>query len=522
MTAFLDARTDDVPEEITASVCVVGSGAAGITLARSLSDKLSDIALVEAGGLRIDGATQQLFSGQQLGLSYYNLLTCRLRYFGGTTNHWSGYCRANDLIDYEGRPELNLPRWPVTHDQLEPYIQQAGDALGIKALHFQPAEALKAKGIDPKDLAEEHSGRLVTKNFLFGKSIRLGPRNREAIETDPNIRPLHYLNLTHIQLTPNGRSVDHLVCKTLTGKTVIMRARKYVLCCHGIENARLLLASNDVQHSGIANDADHVGRYFMDHTHFRASRFVPSPAFPMLYNRQYAANYDLNANLSFTDDFTRKAGLLQYYCRFNPVYYTSRTKDALRDIRSDMMEPGDIDFLRDVATVTGNIVGVSKDIFLRLGLRADQPDYYEMEHRLEQAPNPASRVILSDRLDALGSRIADLDWRINDDDVDSFRRGQALMGQELAALSWGRVIEEDITRPLVEARIAGHYHHIGTTRMSEAANDGVVDANCRVHGVDNLYVGGSSIFPTAGYSGPTMMIMAFAMRLADHLKQELA
>lgn len=522
MTAFLDARSDDVPLEITASVCVIGSGAAGITLARNLSDTLSDVVLVKAGDFRIDGSTQQLFSGKQLGLPYYNLLTCRLRYFGGTTNHWSGYCRANDLIDYEGRPELDLPRWPVTHDDLAPYIEQASQTLGIEALHFQPAEALRSKGIDPSNLAEEQSDVLLTKNFLFGSKIRLGPHNREGIENDPNIRPVNNLNLTHIQLTPDGRSVDHLVGKTLTGKTVIMRARKYVLCCHGIENARLLLASNDVQRVGIANDADHVGRYFMDHTHFRASRFVPSPAFPRLYNRRYAANYDLNANLSFTDAFTRESRLLQYYCRFNPVYYTARTTDALRDLRSDMMEPGDLDFLRDVATVTGEIAGVSKDIFLRLGLRADQPDYYEMEHRLEQAPNPDSRVVLSDRRDALGSRIADLDWRINDNDVDSFRRGQALMGQELAALGWGRVVEEDITRPLVEARIAGHYHHIGTTRMSEDANDGVVDATCRVHGVENLYVGGSSIFPTAGYSGPTMMIMAFAMRLADHLKQELA
>lgn len=522
MTVFLDARTDDVPEEITSSVCIIGGGAAGITLARSLSDKLDDILLVEAGGHRIDGLTQQLFSGQQLGLPYYNLLTCRLRYFGGTTNHWSGYCRANDLIDYEGRPELGLPRWPVTHDDLAPYIERAGVELGIDALHFEPAEALSSAGVDPDNLAETQSPNLLTKNFLFGKGIRLGPRHKDDIAANPNVNPVQYLNLTHIQLTPNGQSVDHLVCKTLTEKTVILRAKKYVICCHGIENARLLLASNDVQSPGIANQSDHVGRYFMDHTHIHASRFVPSAAFPMLYNRRYAENYNLNANLSFTDDFTRESGLLQYYCRFNPVYYGEDTRNALRDLRSDMMEPGDIEFLKDVATVTGEIAGVSKDIFLRLGLRNAHPAYYEMEHRLEQAPNPDSRVVLSDRLDALGSRIADLDWRINDHDVDSFRRGQAIVGQELAALGWGRVMEEEITRPLVEERVAGHYHQIGTTRMADDPADGVVDANCKVHGVENLYIGGSSIFPTAGYSGPTMMIMAFAMRLADQLKQELA
>ncbi len=522
MTEFLDARTDDIPEEIDASVCVVGSGAAGITLARTLSKKLGDVVLIEAGGLRIDGATQQLFSGKQLGLPYYNLLTCRLRYFGGTTNHWSGYCRANDPIDYEGRPELGLPRWPVGHTDLEPYIKAAGDLLKIEALHFQPEAALAARGLEADELAEASSDVLLTKNFLFGRSIRIGDRNRDAIAADPNIRPVTYLNLTHIQLTPDGRSVDYLICKTLTQKAVIVRARKYALCCHGIENARLLLDSNDVQPDGIANASDHVGRYFMDHTHIHASRFVPTRAFPALYNSRYAGNYRLNANLSFTDAATRELGLLQYYCRFNPVYYSEQTTNALRNLRSNAMEPGDIDFLRDVATVTGEISGVSKDILLRLGLRRPLPDYFEMEHRLEQAPNPDSRVVLSERRDPLGSRIADLDWRINDHDVDSFRRGQEIMGRELSAMGWGRMIEEDITRELVEQRIAGHYHHIGTTRMSETAAEGVVDANCKVHGVDNLYVGGSSIFPTAGYSGPTMMIMAFAIRLADHLAQELA
>ena len=522
MSAFLDARTDEMPEEITASVCVVGAGAAGITLARALAKTVPDVVLVEAGGFRLDGATQNLFAGEQLGLPYYNLVSCRLRYFGGTTNHWSGYCRANDPIDYEGRPELGLPRWPVNHETLAPYITEAGEMLGVEALHFQPKEALRARGLEVSDLAEDASETLLTKAFLFAPDLRLGPLNQAPVAADPNLQGINGLNLTHIQLTPEGRSVDHLVAKTLDGKQVILRARKYALCCHAIENARLLLAANDVQPAGIGNASDHVGRYFMEHPHIWASRFVPTRAFPPLYNRRYAANHNLNANLSFSDAFTREARLLQYYCRFNPIYFPEETGAALRDLRADAMEPGDLDFLRDMATVLGDLSGVAKEGMLRAGLRADQPLYYELEHRLEQAPNPASRVVLSERTDALGNRIADLDWQLNDIDIDSFRRGQALMGQELAALGWGRLVEEDITRELVEARVEGHYHQIGTTRMSPDPAGGVVDANCRVHGVDNLYIGGSSIFPTAGYSGPTMMIMAFALRLAEHMKGDLA
>jgi len=350
----------------------------------------------------------------------------------------------------------------------------------------------------------------------------MGPLNREQIAADPNVRGINGLNLTHVQLTPEGNSVAHLEAKTLTGKRVTIRARKYALCCHGIENARLLLASNDVQSAGIGNDRDHVGRYFMEHPHLFASRFVPSRAFPALYDRHYASLKRMNANLSFSDDFTREAQLLQYYCRFNPVYVSEGTDEAKRHLRADAMDPGDLEFLRDMATVIGDIGGVAQERMLRAGIWPGRPLYYALEHRLEQAPNPSSRVVLSERRDALGNRIADLDWRLNDIDIDSFRRGQTLMSQEVAALGWGRIVEEEITRDLVEARVEGHYHHIGTTRMSANPADGVVDPDCRVHGVDNLYVAGSSIFPTAGYSGPTMMIMAFALRLAEHMRGELA
>lgn len=521
MTAFVDARSDDLPTDITSSVCVIGAGAAGITLARKLAESIPNVVLVEAGGFRLDGATQNLFAGHQLGLPYFNLLSCRLRYFGGTTNHWSGYCRANDPIDYEGRPELDLPRWPVQHGDLVPFIDAASSALGIETSHFEPGDAIKASGLDADGLAENASPNLLTKVFQFAPNLRLGALNSDEIAQDPNILGINWLNLTHIQLNADGNSVSHLDCKTLNGKDYKIKAKKYVLCCHAIENARLLLSSDDVQKRGIGNDNDLVGRFFMEHPHMWASRFVPTKDFPILYNRRFAGKHNLNANLSFTDEFTRNEGLLQYYCRFNPVYYPEDTAEAIQHVRADAMSPGDLEFLGDLAEVLGNLQGVGKAGFLRFGIDAGQPMYFDLEHRIEQAPNPLSRVVLSNRLDGLGSRIADLDWQLSDTDIEAFRRGQELIGRELSALGWGRLIEEEITRDLVEQRVKGHYHQIGTTRMSTEASDGVVDANCKVHGLDNLYIGGSSVFPTAGYSGPTMMIMALALRMAEHIEGEL-
>lgn len=522
MTRFMDARTDDVGEALDSSICIIGAGAAGITLARELSRTTPGVLLIEAGGLQMEGQTQGLFVGRQLGLRYHNLVACRLRYFGGTTNHWSGYCRANDPIDYEGRAELNLPQWPVNGEELAPYIEEAGATLNVDSSHFDPRAALTDRGLSADALVEDHSSILQTKVFQLSDRQRLGPLNKDALSEAENVRTVLNLNLTHIQLDEYGGRVSYLECKTMNQKTVRIHSKVFILCCHAIENARQLLISNDVMNTGIGNTGDHVGRYFMDHIYFHASKWIPSKSFPKIYDRKFTNNNKLNANISFADSYLRERRILQYYCRFNPVYISDETHSALKNAQAGAFSPGDMEFLRDVGRIAGEALGATRMILSRKGWAYSVPDYFSMEHRLEQAPNPLSRVVVSDRMDALATPIADLDWRVTEDDLHSFRTGQAEVARELAALGWGRFQEEEITMDLVKERIIGHYHQIGTTRMSDTPRDGVVDRDCRVHGVENLYIGGSSVFPTAGYSGPTMMIIAFAIRLSRHLKQRFA
>lgn len=524
VSGYIDARGDAVGNVIEASIAVIGSGAAGLTLARELAESGRSVALIESGGFDLEGQTQNLFSGKNLSLPYYNLSSCRLRYFGGTTNHWSGFCRANDAIDYEGRPEVGLPKWPVQHDEVDPYIRKAADSLQISNEFFDLSRFMDKVGMPADTLPDSKSQFLETKVFQLAKHIRLGQIYREALGKIPNLAIYHHLNAVHIQLASDGRTVTHVDCATLTGKKVQVKAQIFALCCHGIENARLLLVSNDVMNAGVGNEGDHVGRYFMDHTHIFASKFIPAPDFPLLYDRRFAEAKNLNVNIGFKDDFLRSEKLLQYYCRFNPVYFDEDIGDSVRRVRLGFYEPGDIDFLMDVGNILRDLHGVlTSEIGTKQSLLPyPLPDYYEMEHRLEQAPNAASRVVISDRRDALGSLIADLDWQIVDEDVRSFRLGQEKIAKEFAALGYGRAELEEITPDLVKDRIAGHYHQIGTTRMSETSADGVVDRNCRLHNVGNLYIGGSSTFPTAGYSGPTMMIIGFAIRLADQIKSEVA
>lgn len=517
MTRFIDASVDTISDTIHCNVLVVGAGAAGLTLVRELSKSVKDVVLIESGGLEIDGKTQNLFSGQNVGLPYFNLTTCRLRYFGGTTNHWGGYCRANDPIDYQGRPELNLPNWPVQFDEIKPYISKAAEYLGLSQKFFNPNVLLESLGVGDPNLVENSTDLLQTKVFQIAENIRLGTRFLEAPPDTDNLTVYLNLNILNLNLEETGNSVKSLNCATLNGRKVTAIANIVVIACHAIENARILLASNDVAPNGIGNDFDHVGRYFMDHTHIHASKFYPASSFPAIYDRDYSSNNNLNANIGFSDETLRKNSLLQYYCRFNPVYISKETESSLVSIKDGFFSPGSFDYIADVMQALSEFTGVGKMQLRARGIAHLLPDYFELEHRLEQAPNPNSRVILSERKDALGNRIADLDWQLNDIDIDSFKRGQLLLAQQVSALGWGRFELEEITGELVRDRVAGHWHQIGTTRMSDLASDGVVDRNCKVHGIDNLYIAGSSVFPTAGYSGPTMMIIGFSYRLAEHI-----
>ncbi|WP_051340463.1 FAD-dependent oxidoreductase [Azospirillum halopraeferens] len=519
MSPFRDALTDGLPETLDADVCIVGAGASGMTLAMQLADADVRVLLLESGGMDIDGQTQGLYRGSNLGLPYFDLTSCRLRYFGGTTNHWGGYCRANDPIDHEGRPDLGVPAWPVSLDALGPHIARAAAMLGLKPEGWDPAHQLRARGLPDDALIERHSRRLETKVFQISQQVRFRSLFRDALAGQANLEVVLNANVTNVGLGPDGRRVERLTVKTLGGATAEVRARVIVLACHAIENARLLLDSDDVMPQGVGNAHGHVGRYFMEHAHVISGVFIPAKGrFPAIYDAGYMGSINVNANISLTAEAMRERGILQYYCRFRTPEDNEAVRAAMGRIKDAFWEPFDPDFLEDLAEVMANLPSAVDAVVGKLRPPRGDAPYYVLDHRIEQAPNPDSRIVLSERRDALGNRPAHLDWRLNDLDYRTFREGAEVVAAEMSALGLGRFQLEPFTPEIVERGVRGHFHHIGTTRMSERPEDGVVDADLRVHGIDNLYVTGSSVFPTAGYSGPTMMLIALTMRLADHLK----
>jgi choline dehydrogenase-like flavoprotein len=369
-------------------------------------------------------------------------------------------------------------------------------------------------------LVERHSTSLVTKVFQISERLRFRTLFREDLERQENLRVVLHANATAVHLDPDGKRVERLTVRTLGGKSATVRARRFVLACHAIENARLMLASDDVMPAGVGNAHGHVGRHFMDHAQITSGVFLPAKGrFPAIYDFGYMSAIRVNANISLTDTAMREHGVLQYYCRFRPPEEHEGLRAALGRLRDGFWKPFDPGLLEDVADVLEDLPSVADAVLSKYNPPKGDARYYVLDHRIEQAPNPDSRIVLSDRRDALGNRVADLNWALNELDFHTFREGARIVSSELAALGYGRFQLEELTPELIEGQVRGHYHHIGTTRMSADPKDGVVDADLKVHGLENLFVAGSSVFPTAGYSGPTMMLIAFAIRLADHLKE---
>ena len=250
---LIDARGVASGSSLDTDVCLVGAGAAGITIARELRDSGLRVMLLESGGFRPDERTQALYRGDNEGREYFPLDECRLRYFGGTTNHWSGWCRPLDAIDLEERPEIPGTGWPVRFSELARWYDVAAELVQIRDF------SIDASRREPAARLPLDSSHVVTQLFWFSPPTRFGEvYRRDLVEAD-NIEL--YLHANVVDISPAARPMA--VVRTLSGRSFRVTSSALVLCCGGIENARLLLSGRGEQ--GIGGNA--VGRYFLEHPH---------------------------------------------------------------------------------------------------------------------------------------------------------------------------------------------------------------------------------------------------------------
>jgi choline dehydrogenase-like flavoprotein len=508
---FTDARTLPDRTLVEADIAVVGAGPAGITLARSFANSATHVCVVEAGGRQLEPEVQAFYEGENTGIDY-PLAGTRLRYFGGSSNHWGGYCRPLDPIDFEPRDWVPFSGWPFGIDELAPYYPPAGDIVEITPTHF--ADRAYWQQVTAEGLPEPTTGRMQMRYVHFSTPTRFGNRYGPELERASNVQVLLNANLVNIAAFDMGRAVTHLAIRTLDGRAHRVRAKIYVLATGGLENARLLLASNDVVPGGLGNQNDLVGRFFMEHPHlsgFGEIVVADLRRLPKIYRQRVEVDgRSVNAAFNPSEAFLRERRLL------NATFMLGLAGQySWEDASTTEPTVSHTDVLKAARRLLTDGEGQAD---------SDRPAYLGhwlgMGCACEQVPNPLSRVMLAAERDPLGLPRIRLDWRLTEQDRRSLAVHIRSLALEFGALGIGRMrinVDDD---GLWSESVSGGSHHMGTTRMHDDPKQGVVDRNCRVHGVANLYIAGSSVFPTGGAANPTLTLLALTLRLADYLRTQ--
>lgn len=503
-----DFRRREDDGDVATDVCIVGAGAAGISLASSLADSPLRCCVLESGGASFDADIQSLADLEKTGID--DGRTCRLRYFGGTTNHWGGWCAPLNAVDFATRPWVPDSGWPIVRRDLDPYYARAQAVCGLGAVDFS-ADAL---GDETRDYPSVMPRSMTRFYQVSTPPKRFGTAYGPALQTAGNVRVLLQANVTHLETDPADPStVAAARIRTLDGAEGRVRARHFVIACGGIENARLLLLSGDMEQGGLGNANGRVGRYFMQHPHVSCASVATADLdrARRLFAGFEKSGFTVRASVGPSAAQQQRHRILNCSATLDETPDPATGYGALRHVWRDIRAG------RWPSELGSHLWSVITDLeSLQYGKR-----WLSLYMRAEQAPDPASRVTLSDALDRLGQRRAVLDWRLSEIDKRTVLIGAKLVGEAFARTGFGRMklpewlISGDDGWP---PELWGGCHHMGTTRMSASPSTGVVDRDCRLHAVRNVYMAGSSVFPTGGYANPTLTVVALALRLADHLK----
>ncbi len=530
--SLIDARELGETDELAGDLCIVGAGAAGITLATELAGGPLDVILLEAGGLRPDEETQALYDLESVGYPIRPNFMSRARYFGGSCNLWAGRSMKLSPADTAGRAWVEDSAWPIAYEEIEARYPRAAEILGLPDIRmFEPA-AFRGRLGDAERALYAAGDLAPTVSLWAPRPRRFGKAYRKKLARADRVRAVLHANVTRLRLHADGRSVTTLEAATLDGRRFRVRAKAFVLACGGIENARLLLVSNDVHENGAGNSHDVVGRYFMDHPraiHGRV-RLGSGRALPWLRGRPLADGR-AQLGIGLDEETRRREGLLNHYVTLEAMHsaYTAHAYESLIQTMKVVLRRGHAGSRRDLGRarrtpIPGLIYLLTPKELLphnvyrwwvraRDAVRRDRgPVERTVVYFCEQPPNPESRVTLRRERDALGVPRLRLDWRLGGEVTRSVLRLQEILGDRFRESGIGELAPGEGDPVYTDAS-----HHMGTTRMSRDPKTGVVDPDGRVYGIGNLYLAGSSVFPSAGHANPTLTIIALALRLADHL-----
>jgi choline dehydrogenase-like flavoprotein len=518
--------------ELASEVVVVGAGAAGVTLALELARLGREVLLVEGGVRDPEPAIQALHEIEAVGRPMRPGYLPRLRQLGGTCNLWAGRAMRLTPEDLEARPAVPDGAWPIPCAELEALYPEAERILGLPG----PGAFAASSWFDrasPDERALLADGCLVPTVSLWAVRPRRFARDfRRQLEDSPRIRLVLRAQAVGLREHPDGRRIEAVELRVPDGPSLVARGRAVVLACGGLENARILLLSRGRSAAGIGNAHGLVGRFFMDHPRAVWGRVElrPGAALGLLRGRPIAGG-KVQLGLAAAPAQRAADGLLHHYLTLESEQssYARERYDVAVQVAKRVLRRGHagsrLDFRGLLAGRTPDMVYLltPKEILPHWAYRAlwnlrermpspARAERLVLVHFCEQPLDPESRVTLSDRRDALGLPVLRLDWRIQPAVTRAMDELCRLLGGALARTGTGRLLPEE-----GEPRFTDASHHMGTTRMGVDPRTSVVDPQGRVHGLDNLWIAGSSVFPSGGHANPTLTIVALALRQARRI-----
>jgi choline dehydrogenase-like flavoprotein len=458
-------------------VGIIGAGPAGITIAHKLARAGIPSVVFEAGSSDYTEESQDFYKGEVIGDPYFELDESRLRFLGGTSNHWAGWCRVLEAYDFEPKDYVPHTGWPIRRADLEPFLPETYDILGIPGFKSDVPFTDDFRWFEMFKSDHVHFGEKFLDELEGHGSIAVVLNTEvEHLNGDGRV-------VTSAKLWSNGKPAGDIALS------------HFVVCTGGLENSRLLLWSNERSNGAVVPQAAALGRYWMEHPMYWGAH--------VLFRDADAVGFDSEGEAFFCPSPEAMAahGLLNFHIKVESIPYR-----------------GMKEYIADLACYAPRLtewVSAKLDLHLQCSARV-HVDW-------EQAPDPDNRIVLSktDR-DAAGTPRLELHWKKSERDRRTITEALRMFGEDIARKDLGRMRISDWVLDgsfYPDGMELGGNHHMGGTRMGDDPATSVVDRNCKVHGMENLYVGGSSVFATGGQCTPTTTLTALAVRLGDHLSR---
>ncbi len=550
---LIDAESLATGSVIESDVTVVGAGAAGIVIAMELSRAGKRVTLVESGGPRYSERVQALaetpFRDAEL---HPPMSECTRRQIGGTSAIWGGRVVPFDPVDFDDRPHIPHSRWPISYESIAPYFPRVCEYLLAGEPEF---DIRNIPGVTRHSIVPGLPDGDITSTSLERWSvINFGAVYADDLRRADRLSLVHGLTCVEIECEPGRKKVSAIRAKTLSGKEVLLKSRRHVIACGGLNTTRLMLASDRVHAGGIGNHSDKLGRFYQGHVSGRiAEVHFSTPPRETVYgfDRDPEGVY-LRRRFSFSREFQHRAGLgnisawlvnpeigdpahgngiLSFaYLTLSSPFGKFLASEAIRKSAIKGQQGSAwahvLNMVRDFPRTAWFIptFGYGRYFAKRKVPGFFQPsrgNVYTLHYFGEPMPNPDSRVTLADERDELGLRRIRIDQRYTARDAQYVVEAHRHWDEYLQRHRVGRLsyVVDDLEQSAAE-QVGDGFHQVGTTRMSERPEDGVVTPDCNVHGFDDLFIAGSSTFVTASQANSMFMILTLALRVADHLRNE--